>query len=200
MNAEELSNCWRNQKFDTQLNSEAQLKEARKRAAKFRKTILMRDTREVIACLFVASVFIYSAIPQPVLAAIGSYFVAFISVGVGSFFLVDRLRERAKHREFEETPLTELKASLDAVEHQIWLLQKVSWWYLGPFAIGLTAWSIMLGLSAPLPVWVFVLITLFVVGPVFYGIAHLNQKAVSKSLIPERDEIKRLMKQWEEDL
>ena len=199
MKTEELSNCWRNQKINTPLNPEAQLKEARKRAAKFRKTILMRDGREIIACLFVAFVFIYSALSQPLLAAIGSYFVAFISVGVGVFFLVDRLREPSKYQVPEEKPLTELKASLDAVEHQIWLLQKVSWWYLGPFAIGLTAWSVMLGLSAPLPAWVFILMALFIVGPVFYGIARLNQKTVINSLIPERDDIKRLIRQWEEN-
>lgn len=199
MTSEELSSCWRSQKMDTPLSVDDQLLQARKRAARFKRTVLWRDVREVVASILVATVFIYCAIFQPPLAAAGSYFVAVISLGVGCFFLVDRLKERMKHRDTGEEPLAELAIALDAVEHQIWLLERVSWWYLGPLAVGLGVWSITIAFSAPIPVWMPLLLAWLIVGLVFYVIRRLNRSAVTNSLIPERDSVKQLMKQWEEE-
>ena len=52
-----------------------------------------------------------------------------------AFLLVDRMRHKQKPGEPGEPLLESVKESLTQVEHQIWLLRNVFWWYLLPFTI-----------------------------------------------------------------
>ena len=89
-----------------------------------------------------------------------------------------------------------VKVSLTQVEHQIWLLRNVFWWYLLPFTIAILAffaqvawlnhsgfWPITLALVP------FVLFLLVLYGFVYY----LNQRAVRRELEPRRQELLTLL-------
>ena len=56
-------------------------------------------------------------------------------IWVGGFILVDRKRHPQKPGEPGKPLLESVKESLTQVEHQIWLLRNVFWWYLLPFTI-----------------------------------------------------------------
>ena len=89
-----------------------------------------------------------------------------------------------------------MKDSLTQVEHQIWLLRNVFWWYLLPFTIAILAffaqvawlnhsgfWPIALAL-VPFVLFLFVL----------YGfVYYLNQRAVRRELEPRRQELLTLL-------
>ena len=72
-------------------------------------------------------------------------------VWVAGFILVDRKRHPQKPSEPDEPLLDSVKESLTQVEHQIWLLRNVFWWYLLPFAISILAFFAQVAWS--LRVW-----------------------------------------------
>ncbi len=55
---------------------------------------------------------------------------------VGVFMLVDRWRQRRRRPAHDGTLRACTEASLAEVEHQIWLLRNIFWWYLLPCLIG----------------------------------------------------------------
>ena len=112
------------------------------------------------------------------------------------FILVDRIRHKQQPSEPGEPLLDCVKVSLTQVEHQIWLLRNVFWWYLLPFTIAILAffaqfawlnhsgfWPITLALVP------FVLFLLGLYGFVYY----LNQRAVRRELEPRRQELLTLL-------
>jgi len=89
-----------------------------------------------------------------------------------------------------------VKESLTQVEHQIWLLSNVFWWYLLPFTISILAffghvtwqasknWLEALGGGGPL--FAFLL-------AIFYFVDYINQHAVRTQLEPRRQELLALL-------
>jgi hypothetical protein len=82
------------------------------------------------------------------------------------------------------------------VSHQIWLLKNVFWWYLLPLQIGLAAligsvaWQARAaGLAVIMGLAAFALGC----GLLGWGVYHLNQIAVRKSLEPRRQELETLL-------
>ena len=101
------------------------------------------------------------------------------------FILVDRIRHKQQPSEPGEPLLDCVKHSLTQVEHQIWLLRNVFWWYLLPFTIAIlaffaqTAWLDHTGfwpVTVAFAPWVLFLLVLY--GFVYY----VNQRAVRRSL------------------
>lgn len=201
MTFEHIQQSWKAQPIDQRLSAEAQLAEAKKRARRFHTTIMWRDVRELIASLFVAGVFAYTAQSQPPIAAAGSYFVAAIALGVGAFFVIDRWRQRQRETSNSTEPRAALARSLDAIDHQIWLLRNVAWWYIGPLALGVLVWAGAVAATMPLPApaqLVFLGVVVLVEIAVSLIVYWLNQKAVDGVLRPQRDDFARLLEQWEE--
>ena len=168
----------------------------------FRSTIFFRDLREVSTSLVLIPVWI-------VMGTVTSqpwtwYLMLPALIWVAGFMLVDRAWQRKKKGNSEASLLTSARASLSEVEHQIWLLRNVVWWYLAPFAVPLiiyflhTAllttgiptsssafvlavyWAAALGIAGVLCAFVFVL----------YGwVYRLNQRAARQELEPRRQEL-----------
>src|SRR5207247_6551487 len=107
------------------------------------------------------------------------------------FILVDRIRHKQQPSEPGEPMLDCVKVSLTQVEHQIWLLRNVFWWYLLPYTIAIlsffaqNAWLKHSGIwPITLALVPFVLFLLVLYGFVYY----LNQRAVRRELDPRREE------------
>ena len=117
-------------------------------------------------------------------------------IWVAGFILVDRMRHQQKPSEPGEPLLESVKDSLTQVEHQIWLLRNVFWWYLLPFTISILAffahvtwlaskgWLDALGHAGLFVVFLFA---------VYYFIYYLNQRAVRSQLEPRRQELLTLL-------
>jgi membrane protein YdbS with pleckstrin-like domain len=88
-----------------------------------------------------------------------------------------------------------VESSLAQVEHQIWLLRNVLWWYLLPLALSALAFFAQVAWQERSGGWwtalaVSVVIALVVI--VFAGVYWLNQYAVRSELEPRRLELETL--------
>ena len=169
----------------------------------FRATILNRDTLEIGVGLLLLPYWIYQGIVSSLPWTWWLGVPAIIWV-IG-FFLVDRRLHPQTPSEPGEPLVNCVKNSLSQVEHQIWLLRNILWWYLLPFAIAILAffaqvswqtgmktgdWLAALGFAAFLFVFVFAL---------YYRINYINQRAVRKQLEPRRQELLALLASLSDD-
>jgi hypothetical protein len=202
MEPDKYQQAW--QKHSTQtrvtIDADSLLKEVQRHEQEFRATIFWRDFREVgIAVLMIPLWFFLGAklsLPWT------WYLTVPALVWVIGFFLVDRMRHKQKLSEPGETLLESVTGSLTQVEHQIWLLRNIFWWYLLPFTIAILAFFAHVTGFASLSskgwldalsqasVFVFLSVFLFAV----YGfVYYLNQIAVRTHLEPRRQELLALL-------
>jgi hypothetical protein len=192
MNADHFQQAWRAQASRTRVTIDAELllKEVQRNQRDFRATILHRDVIEVGVGLLLLPYWFYQGLTSSLPWTWWLTVPAIIWV-IG-FFLVDRWRHPQTPSDPGEPLITCVKNSLAQVEHQIWLLRNVGWWYLLPFAISILAffahvawqssddWLQALGVAAPLCVFILALYTF---------IYWLNQRCVRKQLEPRRQEL-----------
>jgi hypothetical protein len=117
--------------------------------------------------------------------------VAFACVGVGIFRLVDRIAQRRKQTTANNPLKTCIEASLNEVNHDIWLQRNVFWWSLLPFS---TALAVCFGYRSLLfhaPRFLAFLV-LFVIPLAWWGY-RLSQFTVRKVLEPRRQELETLL-------
>ena len=196
MNFETMQKAWQSQDASAKvtINADVLLKEVRRNQQQFRTTIFWRDVREVGVCALMALFFLgWGRLWQ----WWSLYLLSFCCFFVGVFFLVDRRIQRRKQPVKNESLQACIQNSLLQVNHQIWLLKNIFWWYLLPILIGLgavsasTLWhkqqdglATMIGLGA--------FYTVFY-GLVYWGVYWLNQFAVRKNLDPRRQELETLL-------
>lgn len=120
------------------------------------------------------------------------YVAAFLALGVGIFMVVDRLHQRARMRQFGDSVCAGVERSLVQVQHQVFLLQNVFWWYLLPILVGLSL--LLLGHYSvhPLPLWMLPTIAISLLIFV-YLIYVLNQRVVWKVFLPCKEELESLL-------
>jgi hypothetical protein len=196
MEPEELQHAWHSQ--DNQpvtVDVEALLSLVKRNHRNFRSTILIRDVIEIGIALALTVFF----------GAIGNarenwswYVLAAGCLFVAVFMLVDRQRQRSRSPSNTETLAVWVERSRSDVEHQIWLLRNIFWWYLLPPLIGITCvyaypiwqarhagagFALALGLPAGL---------LAGSCAFFYGVYLLNQRAVRANLLPRLKELQSL--------
>lgn len=195
MTFEELQITWQSQEkcFKLNISSEVILREVRHNEKGFRSEIFWRDVREVgVACALFAY-FLYQGLKSNAWELL---LLASLLLGVAAFLVVDRMVQRRRRPDFDSTLLGCVESSLAQVEHQIWLVTNVLWWYLLPLGIGVeilfcsAVWESLkngdyFGLA------LFGGVTVFTVG-LYWGIYRLNQYAVRKHLIPRKQELEEL--------
>jgi hypothetical protein len=183
------------------IDSDMLIREVKRNKDAFESTIFWRDFREVAVGLILAGVFLRNVFkPENNIWIAGSLvIVALACLYVAVFLIVDRHLQRKKEARHTDPLLTCIESSLMQVDHQIWLLKNVFWWYLLPPGVGIALVFIAINveLFKVLPVKLVLpgclSGTLFVV-LIFMGVYWLNQYAVRKGLIPRREELETLMK------
>ena len=195
MKFEDLQKAWQSQDAGAKvtLNADLLLNEVRRNQQQFRATIFWRDVREVGVAFLLTGFFSYHGLRY---GAWTEFLVGFACFGVGIFMLVDRWLQRAKQTTSKDPLKLCIEASLNHVNHQIWLLKNVFWWYLLPIAAAL---AIFFGYSAwrarNIGSWAVVgaLACALVVALLYWGIYWGNQFAVRKTLEPRRQELETLL-------
>ena len=179
MNIDELKNALH--QFDAEADStSADLDAVRESVVKSRRQLNLRDLRESIACVVVIVLFapaIFSRLPM--MSRLGAGAVCFAATLIGILLYLGNRR----HRSRPELSVDDfLAAEIARLDYQIWLLRNVSWWYLGPIAIGflMFVWG-----KAPVSTALAMSVGYFVLDR---GIYWLNQIAIKRDLIPQRDE------------
>ena len=140
MDPDKYQQAWQAQSSQTRVTVDADLllKEVQRNQRDFRATIFRRDVRRSRRGTADAARVVLSWASRVSLPWTWYLTVPAIIWVVG-FILVDRMRHQQKPSEPGEPLLECVKDSLTQVEHQIWLLRNVFWWYLLPFTISILA-------------------------------------------------------------
>lgn len=196
MSPDEFQKAWKAHSSETRITIDADvlLKEVQRSRQGFRSMILFRDIREAgIAMVMIPLWFVLGIMTsQPW----SWYLTVPALLWIAGFTIVDRLRH-PKDPTSGAALMDSVKGSLSEVEHQIWLLRNVFWWYLLPCTISIlfyfahTAWLtsggnwlIAVGIATPFFAFLIVL----------YGfIYYINQYAVRTQLEPRRQELLNLL-------
>jgi CubicO group peptidase (beta-lactamase class C family) len=196
MNPDTLKEAWRAQTSQTGLTIDADLlfKEVRRNERSFNAMIFWRDLREIGVSLVMVPVWFYliarHSLPWT------AYLMVPALLWVAGFMLVDRWRHKQHPAEKGEPLGQRVAGSLAKVEHQIWLLRNVVWWYLLPPGLammaffGQIAWVIRDGGWWVVPV---VAGMTAVAGAILVAVYWLNQHAIRSELEPRRQELQALL-------
>ncbi len=198
MNFEDLQKTWQAQDASSKitLNADLLLREVRRNQQCFLATIFRRDVVEVTTCLLLAVLFTVWGLRWHWWSL---ELLAGCCLFVGGFFVVDRRCQRQRQPACTDTLEACLASSLQQVNHQIWLLKNIFWWYLLPLLIGLSAVVVNLlwtqhkaGQDAAT---LFSLgATYIIVYSVVFGVVYwANQYAVRKQLTPRQQELADLL-------
>ena len=193
MKPDEFQQAWRAQSSETRITIDADLlsQEVQRSHQTFRSTIFRRDLREVgVALALIPVWFVLGKMGPPVPWT--WYLTVPVLVWVAGFILVDRLRYPQLPVEPGDTLLNTVEKSLTQVEHQIWLLRNIFWWYLLPPSISIMAFFIHCSWLKAESVWELVISALssgLILLVVFGFLYYVNQRAVRKELQPRREEL-----------
>jgi CubicO group peptidase (beta-lactamase class C family) len=203
MKPDKYQQAWQAHSPGTRVTVDADLllKEVQRNQRQFRATIVCRDFREVVVSLLLIPVWIFLGVWTS--SPWTWYLEVPALIWVIGFFLVDRMRQKQKCIGLGETLLESVQESLAQVEHQIWLLRNVFWWYLLPLLIPVLlffAHVAIQGISQTAMNWWGAVAYTFVMAPVsleviaiFYFLDYINQRAVRLSLGPRREELLALL-------
>ena len=194
MNFEDLQKAWQSQNASATvtINADLLLKEVRRNQRQFWATIFWRDVREVGVAFGLTWYFMRAGLRN---GDWTDYLVGLTCFGVGAFMVVDRFLQRRKQAAPGNSLVACLETSLQQVNHQIWLLKNVFWWYLLPLsaAIGVSvaveSWQVR-NQTDQLIGW---LVYVIICGLLDWFLYWLNQVAVKKSLEPRQQELLTLL-------
>jgi len=196
MDPDSYQKAWHAQSSQTRVTIAADLllKEMQRSQGSFRATIFWRDFREVAVGVLMLPLWFYLGhrLSLPWTWYLGVPAITWVIL----FIVVDRIRHKQQPSEPGEPLVDCVKVSLTQVEHQIWLLRNVFWWYLLPCTISIlaffaqNAWLKNSGFGPiTLALVPYALFLLVVYGFVYY----LNQRAVRRQLEPRRQELLTLL-------
>lgn len=169
------------------------LMEVRRNHRALELSLYRRDVSEIVAAALVTCVFGGFAVQMRdwtlFLCSAGGLFV-------GLFFVVDRWIQYRRRPIFDDSLQSCIQASLVQVNHQIWLLRNILWWYLLPLVPGLVvflgslSWKMLA--AGVIEQFVIAAVGLFC-ALVFWWVYRLNQQAVKNSFEPRREELEALL-------
>jgi CubicO group peptidase (beta-lactamase class C family) len=187
-----LQHAWHAHSAQTHVTVDADLllREVQRNQAHFQAIIFWRDFREVGTSLLLLPVWFglgyWWSLPWT------WYLTVPALLWVAGFMLIDRLRHAAPTHGPNEPLLSTVQASLAQVQHQIWLLRNVFWWYLLPLVIPMLLFFAHISLRSS-ETWLEALASagfLFGIGIVSLAFSdHINQYAIRSELAPRRREL-----------
>ena len=202
MDLDKYREAWKADTLQTQvlIDFDSLTHEVQRSQHKFGSIIFWRDVREAGTSLIMIPVWL-------AIGVFGSmhwtwYLMIPSLIFVAAFILLDRLRHPQRPSDPGQPLVFYAKESLQQVEHQIWLLRNVFWWYLLPICIAIVAfflhsawkstghWLGFLVVAAGLNAFLYF---------IYRGVYRLNQTAVHEQLEPRRSDLSRLVDSLEGD-
>lgn len=161
----------------------------------FGRMIYLRDVREIGVALVLIPIWIGIGVYMPMTSPWTWWLAIPALIWIAGFMFVDRRRQQRSAPAAGAALRTGIEYSLSQVEHQIWLLRNILWWYLLPIGIPIAMFFVQVAARTEpttSSVW---LIALKAAGPIgfligVYGFIYwLNQFAVRKQLEPLRERL-----------
>jgi CubicO group peptidase (beta-lactamase class C family) len=192
---DDLQKTWQSQHAGRlTIDPQLVLQQVRRNQQTFRTMIVCRDFREVFVGLLLVPVSVFMAYKIDGFAlSIGA-----AGLSIAGYILIDRWRFGKRTPAAAEPLIASIDESLRDIEHQIWLLRNIFWWYLLPcvIACAIVMASTAVSMSRAWDGWgdVFAKVGFQVLmsgifAAVFYSIYRLNQRAVDAELVPRRNEL-----------
>jgi hypothetical protein len=196
MTPDDYQQAWRAASSQSRVTIDADLlvKEVQRNQRQFAAMILTRDLREVVVAVILIPVWLYMG--QRLSLPWTWYLCIPGLIWIAAFMVVDRRRHTQRPPEADEPLRKQIKQSLAQVEHQIWLLRNVFWWYILPIAVPCLAFFAQVAWKNRARGWDNVFSTLFAVaiaGGITCFVYWFNQKAVRSTLEPRRQELEALL-------
>jgi hypothetical protein len=200
MNPDDYKKAWQMHSSTARLTTDAErlLNEVQSKHRSFTSTIFWRDVREVGVALVMVPVWIVMGINMSLpwtwyLAIPGLLWIA-------GFMLVDRMLQKRLKSGASDSLREHVKGSLADVNHQIWLLRNVVWWYLLPIALPMLLFFGQIAWNGG-PAGFFAIATAAALEFVAFGwIYRINQAAVKSQLEPKRQELEAVLAGLEENV
>ncbi len=195
MNLDPFKQAWQSQKLQPRptIDAELLLKEVRRNQRNFTAVIFWRDVREVGIALAMVPIWIFLGVK---LHLPWTWFLTVPGLlWIAGFMLVDRMRYKPQPPEPAESLRRRVECSQAQIEHQIWLLSNIFWWYLLPLSVPMLAFFGDVAWRRREGGWWTVLAIAIVISIcviVFVSVYRLNQHAVRDELEPRRQELKEL--------
>ena len=188
MHDDVLKRLWQEQRLDLPaLPDERQIAMIKRKMKDFNRIIFWRDFQESVVAIFLVIGFgVAFFYVSTLLARIGCVIIVLASTFVG-WYLFHRKR-RAARVDLDATIIQTLQYELRKIEAQIELLRSVLWWYILPLSIGAVVFYF--GLQSLLLSRVVFLLFMMALNTWIY---RLNQRAVEKTLLPLKHEVKTLL-------
>ncbi|MBL8848274.1 MAG: hypothetical protein JNG89_01260 [Planctomycetaceae bacterium] len=201
MNPDEFQRIWQSQAGPA-LDSEKLAAALRRHDQAFTRMIFLRDVREIGVALVMIPVWIALGV------ATSSPWTWWLEIPallwVAGFMYADRRRQQSG----APGPGAPLRAGLEhsvaRVEHQIWLLRNILWWYLLPLGLPLVLYVVQVSFNAArqteAPLWVNIvtgtlsaMVFMAFLVAIYWFIYWLNQYAVRKQLEPMRQQLQQTL-------
>jgi positive regulator of sigma E activity len=194
MTFDDLQSTWQSHNHGMPLNVDTNvlMREVRQNHRVFERQLLCRDLSEIIAALLITVVFASLAV---LLGQWTLFLCAAGSLIVGSFFLVDRLKQRQRRSTIANTLLLTVDAAIEEEKHQIRLLRNILWWYLLPLipGIGLFLASVSWQSRANgFAEQIVIAVVAAICAIAFWLVYWINQREIRKTLEPRRQELEEL--------
>ncbi len=198
MTFDELQKTWQSQQTEPKpaIDPDLLLKEIKRNKEYFESAIFWRDVREIGAAVLLVGYFGYFGIKSNLWPL---YLLAVLCLWVGGFIVADRIVQKRRQPCLSDSLFNCVKSSLAQINHQVWLLKNVLWWYLAPLGGGLIIWfsycgiSIMISEKPSIGYLFFILACIIGTLLLYWGGYWLNQWAIRKELIPRKHELEDLL-------
>jgi hypothetical protein len=189
MNDDDLKKLWQQQSLREPAPSGAQLISAmQNKTSLLRRCLDARDLRELLACAFVIIVFgcFYFTVYREPLSRVGVWIIMGGMVFIA--WKIVHTRRSTPPAPPGATVVESLRAELNSVRTQSRLLGSVLWWYILPSFIGVTVatWGLRIDPYSK----IFCTVIFIAVNAWIY---RLNQRAVSKQLLPVEAQLQSLL-------
>jgi hypothetical protein len=193
MNPEDLKNAWQSQPLQPKPPIDLLLKEVERNQRNFETVIFRRDAREIGVALILLPVWVVLGIT---LKLPWTWYLAMPAlVWVAGFMLVYR-RRHMRPAPSDASLRENVRNSLNQMDHQIWLLRNILWWYLMPLNVAIAAFFLQVGWIRGVNRADAFVVMLFLFGTVAFVMIVVywaNQRAVRVELEPRRRELQELM-------
>lgn len=202
MSFEEFKDAWQAQQtgHPASIDPNLLLAEVRHNQRKFQATIVWRDVREIGVALVMIPIWLGMGITMKLPWT--WYLCIPALIWVAGFLYVDRRRHKRPSAPGGESIREYVEACTADVEHQIWLIRNVLWWYLLPIAIPVMAFVAEVSWRTREGGWISLLafaVATMICLIVFGAIYWINQSAIRTYLEPLREELGTLRKSLEDE-
>ncbi|MHC4221248.1 MAG: hypothetical protein ACYST9_02410 [Planctomycetota bacterium] len=198
MTFDELQKTWCSQRAEPKLaiDTDLLLKEVRRNKRYFEAAIFWRDVREVGVAIVLGAFFLYFGVKHSFWPM---WLLALLCMWVSVFMVVDRVIQKRRKACLSDSLFNCVKSSLAQVNHQVWLLRNILWWYLTPFGIGMIIWFsycgvlVMTSKNPSIKYLSFILVCIIGTILLYWGIYWLNQRAIRTELAPRKQELEDIL-------